>query len=295
MRRLNPWSAYSEFKPVHRLKRAAGGNILARNRRFAIIVENDTLMSKPLRTLIVDDEPMARNVLAEELAEAEGIELVGDAENGEAAVRKIEELTPDLVLLDIQMPVRDGFEVVRGIKGALPAIIFVTAYSEHALRAFEVGAVDYLLKPIAPTRLQLALERAREARRSPLDSAERVAATLNAESSARTQRRPKIVARRGHYYHLLDLDEVYGFQADGEIVWILTADKKFIATQTLQALDDKLAGSQFQRIHRAVLVNTDKIRKMGSLSSQRWLVTLTNGLEFTVSKRQAPLIRDLLH
>jgi len=247
-----------------------------------------------LRTLIVDDEPVARRVLAEELADLPDIEVVGEADNGEAALRSIERLTPDLVLLDIQMPVIDGFETVRNLRGPLPAIIFVTAYSEHALKAFEVGAVDYLLKPVRADRLAVAVERAREARRSPLDSARKVEHTLNAESAMNARRRPKIVARRGHDYHLLDLDEVYAFQADGEIVWILTGQNKFMATQTLQALDDRLAGSQFQRVHRGALVNTDKIRKMGALSSQRWLLTLNNGLEFVVSKRQAPIIRDLI-
>lgn len=246
-----------------------------------------------LRTLIVDDEPVARRVLAEEIAEIPGAEVVGEAANGEAAVRCIEELAPDLVLLDIQMPVIDGFEAVRNVTGPLPAIIFVTAYSEHALRAFEVGAVDYLLKPVSAERLAVAIERAREARRSPLESAQKVAKTLNVEG-ARSARRPKIVARRGHDYHLLDVDEVYAFQADGEIVWILTAQSKFMATQTLQALDDRLSGAQFQRVHRSALVNTDKIRKMAALSSQRWLLTLANGLEFVVSKRQAPHIRGLI-
>lgn len=249
---------------------------------------------KAIRTLIVDDEPLARRVLSEELAEMEGVEVAGEAEDGAAALRSIERLAPDLVLLDIQMPVMDGFEVVRRIDGPLPAIIFVTAYSEHALQAFDVGAVDYLLKPVSAERLGVAVERGREARRSPLESAERVARTLNAETSSRGQRRPKIVARKGHEYHLLDLDEVYAFQADGEIVWILTAQGKLFATQTLQAIDERLQGSQFQRVHRGVLVNTDKIRKMGALSSQRWLLTLSNGLEFVVSKRQAPQVRDLI-
>jgi two-component system, LytTR family, response regulator len=252
-------------------------------------------MSKtPLRALIVDDEPVARSVLAEELAEMEAVSVVGEAENGEAALRQIEGLRPDLVLLDIQMPVMDGFEVIRRLRGPLPAIVFVTAYSEHALRAFEIGAVDYLLKPISVERLHAALERARLARRSRLDSAERVARTLHAADSPRPQRRPRIVARRGHDFYLLDLDEVFAFQADGEIVWIVTADKKYTATRTLQAIHDRLQGTQFQRVHRSALVNTNKIRKLSALSSHRWLLTLTNGLEFTVSKRQAPLLREIL-
>ena len=244
--------------------------------------------------MIVDDEPVARSVLAEELAEMEAVAVVGEAENGEAALRQIESLRPDLVLLDIQMPLMDGFEVIRRLRGPLPAVVFVTAYSEHALRAFEIGAVDYLLKPISVERLQAALERARQARRSRLEGAERVARTLDA-ADTRPQRRPRIVARRGHDFFLLDLDEVFAFQADGEIVWIVTADKKYTATQTLQAIHDKLQGTQFQRVHRSALVNTNRIRKLSALSSQRWLLTLTNGMKFTVSKRQAPLLRDILH
>jgi DNA-binding LytR/AlgR family response regulator len=253
------------------------------------------MSKKALRTLIVDDEPVARSVLAEELAEMEAVSVVGEAENGETALRQIEGLRPDLVLLDIQMPVMDGFEVIRRLRGPLPAIVFVTAYSEHALRAFEIGAVDYLLKPISVERLQAALERARAIYRNPLDNAERVAKTLDAVDAPRPQRRPRIVARRGHDFYLLDLDEVFAFQADAEIVWIITADKKYTATQTLQAIHNRLQGTQFQRVHRSALVNTNKIRKLSALSSQRWLLTLTNGLEFTVSKRQAPLLREILH
>ncbi len=252
------------------------------------------MTEQALRTLIVDDEPIARAVLAEELADFDDIEVIAEAGNGETAIRHIEALAPDLVLLDIQMPVKDGFELARSIAGPLPAIIFVTAYSEHALQAFEVGAVDYLLKPINVERLRQALDRAKESRLGPSDSAERVAKTLNAEGASRGQRKLKIVGRRAADTYLLNLDEVYAFQADGEIVWILTADKKFMAVQTLQGLDNRLQGTQFQRIHRSALVNTDKIRKLGALSSRRWLLTLANGLQFTVSKRQCAVIRDLL-
>ena len=161
-----------------------------------------------LRTLIVDDEPVARQVLAEELAADPSIELVGEAANGDTAIRQIDALAPDLVLLDIQMPAKDGFQVVRSLTGPLPAIIFVTAYSEHALRAFEVGAVDYLLKPIAAERMQRALARARQARQAPLLSAERIAKTLSAEAGP-AKPPTRIVGRRGHDFYLLDLDEIF--------------------------------------------------------------------------------------
>jgi DNA-binding LytR/AlgR family response regulator len=249
---------------------------------------------KDLRALVVDDEPIARRILLEELQEVGGIQVVGEAENGQQALGQIRQLDPDLVLLDIQMPVLDGFEVIRRLSGPLPAVVFVTAYSEHALRAFEVGVVDYLLKPVSTERLRAMVERARQARSRPLEAAERVARAVNAAGAESPRQTARIVARSGRDYYLLGLDEIFAFQADGEIVWILAEDKKYMATQTLQALEERLLGSQFQRIHRGILVNTDKIRKMSALSSQRWLMTLTNGLKVTVSKRQAPLVREFL-
>ncbi len=251
------------------------------------------MLRKALRTLVVDDEPVSRRVLLEDIAEMEGVSVIGEADNGRSALEQIEKLQPDLVLLDIQMPVMDGFQVLRELRGPLPSIIFVTAYSEHALNAFEVGAVDYLLKPVSQDRLQKAVERAHQTRGNRLEAIKRVAQTLSVAEAGERQRVPKIAARKGEEYYLLDLDEVFAFQADGEIVWIRTRNKSYMATQTLQALDERFKGAQFQRVHRSVLVNVNKIRKMSALSSQRWLLTLTNGLEFTVSKRQAPLIRDL--
>ena len=222
------------------------------------------------------------------------VSVIGEAENGRRALQQIEKLRPDLVLLDIQMPVMDGFQVLSQLQGPLPSIIFVTAYSEHALNAFEVGAVDYLLKPVSPDRLHRAVERAWAALGNRLDAAERVAQTLGAAAAGEQRQVVKIAARKGTDYYLLDLDEVFAFQADREIVWIRTRDKSYMATQTLQAIDDRLGGTQFQRVHRSVLVNLDKVRKISTLSSQRWLLTLTNGLEYTVSKRQTPLLRDML-
>lgn len=248
---------------------------------------------RTLGVLIIDDEPVARRVLAEELQDIDDVSVLGEAADGDSALAAISQLSPDLLLLDVQMPGMDGFAVLRNYSGPLPAVIFVTAYSEHALRAFEVGAADYLLKPVRAERLRHAVERVR-AGGGGTRTAEGLAKTLYAAEEEGLGRRPKIVARRRHDYFLLDLDEVYAFQAEGEIVWILTDNGKYEATHTLQALEQRLAGSQFQRVHRGVIVNTDKIRRMSALSSQRWLLTLLNGLEFTVSKRMAPQVREIL-
>ncbi len=246
-----------------------------------------------LRTLIVDDEAAAREVLRRDLADLSGIEIVGEAENGADAQRQIADLDPDLVLLDIQMPVYDGFEVVRGIRGRLPAVVFVTAYSEHALRAFEVGAVDYLLKPFSAERLKRSVERALEGAKRPSYTAEQVATTVNA-AAEHSPRRMKIVACHGRDYLLLDLDQVYAFQAAGEIVWIQTKGRKYRATLTLSALESRLANTAFLRVHRGLLVNSDKIRRISALSSRRWMLTLDNGVQCAVSKRNAAMVRALL-
>ncbi len=245
-----------------------------------------------LRTLLVDDEPIARRILREELAEIPGVAVVGEADNGPAATGMIGLLRPDLVFLDIQMPACDGFEVVRRLSPLPPAIVFVSAYDQHALRAFEVGAADYLLKPIRQERLRSAIERVRSAGTPALEKAEKLAKTVEA---AGPPGRRKIAGKKGEEYFLLDLAEVIAFRAEGELVWIVTGQKRYLASQTLQQLTQRLEGSSFRRIHRGALINVDHIRKMSALSSQRWLVTMTNEMEVVVSKRQAHTIRDVIH
>ncbi len=249
----------------------------------------------PLRTLIVDDEPIARKILREELGSFEEVEIIGEADNGAIALEKIFADHPDLVLLDLQMPVMGGLEVVRNLKRGthMPVIVMVTAYDQYALQAFEEGAIDYLLKPVGAERLAVAVERAK--RLSAREAAERLAQLQEiAEKPAVLQVR-RIVGRVGEEYFLLSADEIYAFQADGEIVWIITAKKKYLATQTLKVLDQRLRNTSFRRIHRSALVNVNHVRKMSALSSQRWLITLSNDQEFIASKRQAGSIRQLLN
>ncbi len=254
-------------------------------------------MSAPLiKSLIVDDEPIARQVLREELDQIHDVEIVGEAEHGEEALRKIAGLEPDVVFLDLQMPGMGGFEVIRKLKGGkLPIVVIVTAYDQHAIQAFEAGAVDYLLKPVTEARLRKALERVRRLYGKRLEIAEslvQLAATPHeAQATPRTR---KIVGRKGEEYFLLDLDEVLAFQADGELVWIVTGRQRFLATQPLHLLDERLKDQPFRRVHRNAMVNLNHVRKMSSMSSQRWLLTLDNGLELVVSKRQAHAVREML-
>ncbi len=215
------------------------------------------IASMRLRTLIVDDEPVARKILREELELVEDVEIVAEADSGAAALEQIARHQPDLVFLDLHMPAMGGLDVVRRLKRGthIPVIVIVTAYDQFAIQAFEAGAIDYLLKPVGQERLAEAVERAR--RLTARDAVERV--------------------------------------AQGDLVWIITAKRKYLATQTLKVLQDRLSNSSFRRIHRNALVNIDHVRKMSPLSSQRWLITLANNLEFIVSKRQARSVRQLLN
>jgi two-component system, LytTR family, response regulator len=232
-----------------------------------------------LRVLIADDEPIAREILREHVDSIPGLEFAGEAATGTEAISRILSLRPDVVLLDLQMPELDGLAVVRTLTGArAPLIIFVTAYANHALAAFEVGAIDYLLKPVRRERLEKAIEKARRQLKPP--------ATTPSEALR------KIVGRRGSDLYLLDPAEIVAFQADGELVHIITTAQKYLSDHSLKALEEKLEQTRFRRIHRGTIINTDHIRKISPLSSKRWLLTMSNNFEAVVSKRLAGSIRE---
>jgi DNA-binding LytR/AlgR family response regulator len=268
-----------------------------------------------MKVLIVDDEPIARDILREELEAIGNIEIAGEADSGLGALELIAQHAPDMVLLDLQMPGMGGLDVVRQLKhGAhVPAVVIVTAYDKFAIQAFEAGAIDYLLKPVRQERLAEAVERAR--RISGRRALEKIAAlqelpdqtaSLGSPSgvgspsgaavgslSGSTQPVRKIVGRAGEEYFLLRADEILAFQAEGALVWIVTAKRKYLATQPLKSLQERLLASNFRRIHRNALINVEHVRKMSVLSSQRWLVTLSNGQEFIASKRLGQAVRQL--
>ncbi|HLI82341.1 MAG TPA: LytTR family DNA-binding domain-containing protein [Bryobacteraceae bacterium] len=256
---------------------------------------------KPLRVLIADDEPVARQILREELELRPDIEVMGEADTGARTLAAIEAGRPDLVLLDLEMPQMGGFEVISRLRGGpyLPVIVVVTAYNQYAIRAFEEGAIDYLLKPVPDARLTRALERARELVDTRAEAAEALARLqeIAGGAQAATGGRPgprRIVGRVGDEYFLLNANEVLAFQAEGELVWIVTARRRYLATQSLKAIERKLQGGSFRRVHRSALVNVDHVRKMAALSSNRWLMTLDNNQEFVVSKRLARNVREIL-
>jgi two-component system, LytTR family, response regulator len=252
-------------------------------------------MHRVIKTLIADDEQIARRVLREELEVLPEVTVIGEAEDGRQALQQIIDLRPDLVFLDLQMPGMGGFEVVRNLTGSrLPVIVIVTAFHQHAIEAFEAGAIDYLLKPVSEARLKKAVERAKNLLGRPLAIAENIARIAAVGDPAASSVRRKLVGRAGQDYYLLDTAEVLALQAEGELVWIVTPKRRYLASQTLRSLETGLQPLSFQRVHRNAIVNVDHIRKVSSLTSHRWLLTLSNNLEFVVSKRQAHNIRRIL-
>jgi DNA-binding LytR/AlgR family response regulator len=198
------------------------------------------------------------------------------------------------VLLDLQMPEMGGLDVVRNLRRGphMPALIIVTAHDAYAVQAFEAGAIDYLLKPVRRQRLLDAVERAR--RVTGWQAAEKLAHLQEVFDHPSASHAKKIVGKQDEEYFLLSTDEILAFQAEGDIVWIITARKRYMAALTLKALEERLITCGFRRIHRNAVVNVDHVRKMSVLSSQRWLITLSNNQELIASKRLAHSIRALL-
>jgi DNA-binding LytR/AlgR family response regulator len=249
-----------------------------------------------LRTIIVDDEEIARKALREELEQISGLVVIGEADNGRSALETIDRDSPDLVFLDLQLPDLGGFEVIHSLnqRPNPPVVVVVTAFDQHAIQALEAGAIDYVLKPVGESRLAQCIERARRLRLNPPEIAAQLRIMEEAVEPAAEGWSRKIIGKANDEFVLLNTAEVFAFKAEGEVVWIITATKKYQATHTLSALQARLQNTSFRRIHRNALVNTDHIRKMSAMSSQRWLITLGNNLEFIVSKRQAHSVRQLL-
>ena len=254
----------------------------------------------PIRVLIVDDEAPARDRLKRLLADIEGVELIGEAEGGVQAVEMIESEKPDLVLLDIQMPELDGFGVIEALEDP-PPIIFVTAYDEYAIRAFEVNALDYLLKPFSRERLKKAVRRAQEALAEEHDlgvsAAERFAARLGPllESLAtQGQYLTRLAVRDRDRIRVLDVDEVDWIGVEDEQVMVHVGDRAHLIRRTLAELERLLDPTTFFRAHRAAIVNLSRVKEVIPWFKGSHKLRLTTGAEVDLSRAQARALRKIL-
>lgn len=234
-----------------------------------------------MRVLIADDEPIARQVLRELLEECPGVTVAGEAASGAETLRQVERLDPDLVLLDIHMPQADGLAVARRLRPLpLPLIVYVTAYEQHALEAFDAGAVDYLLKPVKLDRLRAALAKAR-----------RHLEGLRARQTPAGEPPRRLAVRSGNEIQLLDTRDIVAFRATSGGVEVLATHGRYLVPHTLREIEQRFPPPQFRRIHRSFLIHTAHLRSIAPLSSRRYLVRLTGAIEAVVSKRMANVIR----
>jgi two-component system LytT family response regulator len=235
-----------------------------------------------MRVLIVDDEPLARRGLKARLDAMPNVEVVGECGSGKAAVTAIEELHPDLVLLDVQMPEVDGFAVIEAV-GAdrMPLTIFVTAYDAHALRAFDVNALDYLLKPIDSERFVVAVERAR--RRLTETTAASRGPSL-ARAIADTTAGSRLVLRDGSRVLLFEQRDIDWLSADGDYVRVHARGRSYLVRHTMTAMESRLDPRQFARVHRSAIVNVTRVTEIRRRGERDYHLVLADGTKLRMSR-----------
>lgn len=237
-----------------------------------------------MRALLVDDEPLARQRIRQLLQDEADVEVAGEAGNGMDAVRLIEELKPDLVFLDVQMPELDGFAVVDTIGvERMPPTLFVTAYDQHAVRAFEVHALDYLLKPFDRERFQRALARVREWRGRPVRNPQPFESLL-AEMRKDRPVPDRFLVRSGDRYVLLKAAAIQWIEAEDNYVRLHVEGESHLMRHTMSGILERLDPRQFRRIHRSAIVNLDFVRELQSWTGGDMLVLMRDGTRLTLSR-----------
>ena len=248
-----------------------------------------------IRALIVDDEPLARRALVRMLQEHRDVMIVGESSDGETALNHIEQMHPNLVFLDIRMPGQDGLyvagELFRKFRGS---VIFVTAYDRHALEAFNLNALDYLLKPFTPERLAQALERVREraAHPMPVEDIERLLASFR-EREAQPRYVERIPANRNGRIHLIPVSAIERIDAMGNYAKIHSKDERYDIRDTLQSLESKLDPETFVRVHRSTIINMDYVREVQTWFRGGHQIVMKDGTQVRLSRYQTGAIEKL--
>ncbi len=241
-----------------------------------------------IRILVVDDEEPARMHLKRLLkAEQQGMEVVGEAANGLEALETIEQVKPEVVFLDIEMPGMTGFEVVRNLVHR-PLVVFATAYDEFAIQAFETNALDYLLKPVQPARLRQTLTRVQEnLQKDRSDYQDAMQEVLLAMERGRSNPVTKLAVHRSKRIILLRLPEILHITIEDKLVFVHTEKDRFLIEKTITELEAMLDQTGFRRINRGTLVNMDHVRELTPWFSGTYRAKLTNGAELDVSRERA--------
>lgn len=261
-----------------------------------------------LRVIVADDERPARQFLVTVLRSFEDVDIVGEAKSGKETMRLIEHTQPDLAFLDLQMPEMDGLSIVRSLHhGRIPLVAFVTAFDEYAVSAFEIEALDYLLKPVDRGRLRTTIDRAHErleraslAEPEPFDSAQ---GRRNGQSAPADRESPAIAGqyidrlpiRKRDDIYLLPVRHIASVVSEGELMHVTTINReRYTMNYRLKTLEARLDPKRFLRVSRGALVNVETIRKITPMPGGSYLVTLTNTQQIRVSRGQSPTLRDHL-
>lgn len=248
------------------------------------------MTTTPLRILIVDDEPLARDLIREYLAAHADLEIVGESEHGLQAVQDISALNPDLIFLDIQMPKLNGLEVLE-LTGRRSGVIFTTADDQHALKAFDLHAVDYLLKPFSQQRFDDALARARKAVNPSQSEALPALQQLLADAS---QRPARILIRDRNQVHVIAVDAVEYVQAQDDYISIHSAGRDYLKTQPLADLAAALDPARFVRVHRSYLLNVDFLQSLERATKDSFMAVLRAGQRIPISRAGYERLSELI-
>jgi two-component system, LytTR family, response regulator len=242
-----------------------------------------------LRALIVDDENLARQLLREYAREVDDLEIVAECSNGFDAVKAINELNPDLVLLDVRMPKLDGFEALELIEHQ-PAIIFTTAYDTYAMRAFEAHAVDYLLKPFRLDRFKQAIERARTRLGEHLPSA----AQLREAAQQPGQKLERVAVKDGSKVHIIPADKLDYIEAQDDYIALHSEGRNYLKQQTISNIEALLDPARFARIHRSYIVNIERVVRIEAFTKDSRIAILKDGVRIPVSRSGLAKLKSLL-
>jgi two-component system LytT family response regulator len=249
-----------------------------------------------LKTLVVDDEPLARERVVSLLQGEQNIELLGECRDGQEAIAAIQQLSPDLVFLDVQMPGADGFQVLQAVGAErMPMVIFVTAYDQHALKAFEVRALDYLLKPFDRERFRDALQRAKATieQQETGDLGRRLLALVK-DLRPTAPKADRVVVKSGGRLFFLRTDEIDWIEAAGNYARLHVANDSHLLRETMISLESRLDAEKFFRIHRSRIVNMERIQELQPWFNGEYVVILRNGTRLTLSRGYREKLQERL-
>ena len=250
---------------------------------------------KAIRAIVVDDEPLTRERVRDLAGKSSGISIVGEGKNGLEALDLIAQQKPDLVFIDVEMPELNGFGVVSELnEDSPPAIIFITAYEHYARKAFDVGAVDYLHKPITPSRFAAAIGRAKERLERPSIAEWRRLVAAASEAERARGRRKRFVVRSGSAHYFISTDDVDWIDAADNYLRLHVGPKTHFARGTMKQAEDELDPERFVRIHRSAIVAVNRIRAIRNTDSGTHVVELNDGVQLRSSRQYFPRLSNLL-